>query len=216
MKRPLELKNPLSKHTDGYVADTHPNVSPEPESYYINKLITVALTILVLSGIIWPFYSNELEIEALVPLINPAISKTPAVTITPTITVTPVTPTTTVTPVTPTTTVTPVTPTTTTPVTPITAVPEAQPTGKKIAIKLDRSRGFLSLSQGVLTIKPGDEVVWVNDGLDRVILVSSDGLFEAKPLDSDKRMNYTFKKTGAYSFYLEGKENMTLTIIVEL
>lgn len=163
-------------------------VQPEPESSGLNKLITIALTILVLGGFIWIFYSAAPGNTASVPPSAPLLqyNKTPVATVIPVITVVPVI-----------------------------TVPETQPTGKKLSIKLDRHRGFYSLIQGTFTINPGDEVIWINEGIDPITLVSSDGLFEAKLLDNDKRTNYTFKISGTYRFYLKENINQNVTIIIE-
>ncbi len=162
LERPLKLKG-----------------TPEPESYSPNKLITAALTLLVLGGIIWPFHSTDLKNVVSVPIsiLTPEISETPVTTVIPVVT-----------------------------------IPEAQTTGKKIGINLDRDKGF---SQSTLAVKPGDEVVWINDGLYPVTIISSDDLFEAKLLDNDKRINYIFNKSGIYGFYLDGKNNLNMTIVIE-
>jgi plastocyanin len=108
-----------------------------------------------------------------------------------------------------------VTATTATPVVTDTPVPEATPTGEKISVKLDSQRGFFSLIQGSVKIQPGDEVIFTNDGTYAVTLVSAEKLFEPKSLDNDKRMNYIFKKTGTYGFYLKENKNLNGTIVVE-
>ncbi len=105
--------------------------------------------------------------------------------------------------------------TTATPVITDTPVPEATPTGKKISVKLDSQRGFFSLIQGSVKIQPGDEVIFTNDGTYAVTLVSAEKIFEPKSLDNDKRMNYIFKKTGTYDFYLKEDKNLNGTIVVE-
>ncbi len=89
------------------------------------------------------------------------------------------------------------------------------PTGITVGIKLDRYRGFFSLINGTLQIKPGDNVVWTNEGSDALTLVSSDGLFEDKLLNNGKRTNYTFLKAGTYNFYLKENASLKGSIIVE-
>ncbi|VVB52054.1 Cupredoxin-like domain protein [uncultured archaeon] len=93
-----------------------------------------------------------------------------------------------------------------------TVVPEVTASGKQTSVKLETNRGINPQS---VTIKAGDEVVWTNDGTYAVTLVSSDGLFEDKFLNNAKRTNYTFKKTGTFSFYLKDDKNLAGTIIVE-
>lgn len=160
-----------------------PPKPPKPESTAgINKLITVALAILVLGGLVWAFF--------LYPGTTKTIENIPQPTVTPETTQTTVQPTS-------------------------TPVPEVTPTGKTPGIKLDRDRGFLSLINDTLKINPGDNVIWTNDGSDALTLVSSDGLFEDRLLNNGKRTNYTFMKTGTYSFYLKENKNLNGTIVVE-
>ncbi len=82
----------------------------------------------------------------------------------------------------------------------------------RIFIKLDRYRGFVSVTQ---PIKAGDEVIWTNDGTHSITLISADSLFEPKFLDSGKRASYVFKKPGTYGFYLDENKNLKGTITVE-
>ncbi len=157
-------------------APPKPQPKPEPSSG-INKLITIALAILVLGGIVWAFF--------LYPITSEQVG-TPKPTATPEITQTPVQPTS-------------------------TPVPEVTPTGKKIRMLLESQRGF---SPKQLTTKPGDEIVWRNDGTITVTLVGNDGLFDDQLLAYDKEYRYIFKKPGTYSFNLKGK-NLNGTITVE-
>jgi plastocyanin len=92
-------------------------------------------------------------------------------------------------------------------------VAEVTPTGKSIAVFLDSQRGFIRNKD--ITIKPGDEIVWRNTGIDTLTLVSSDGLFDEQVLANDKEYRYLFKKTGAYSFSLKGNANLNGTVVVE-
>ncbi|MDP2767559.1 MAG: hypothetical protein Q8O41_08945 [Candidatus Methanoperedens sp.] len=161
-----------------------PKMQPKPEpSSNINKIITIALAILVLGGLAWAFF--------LYPDTQKQGGNIPTPTPTPVITQTPVQIT-------------------------ATPVPEITPTGKTSGIKLDRYRGFFSLINGTLKIKPGDNVVWTNEGSDTLTLVSSEGLFEDRLLNNGKRTNYTFlKPPGTYNFYLKGNTNLNGTIAVE-
>jgi plastocyanin/DNA-directed RNA polymerase subunit M/transcription elongation factor TFIIS len=100
---------------------------------------------------------------------------------------------------------TPVQTTVSTPITEVTA------SGNKSFVKLETKRGF---NPKIRTIKPGDEIIWTNDGTYSVTLISSDGLFEEKPLNIAKQTNYIFTKTGTFSFYLKNDNSLTGTIIV--
>ena len=93
-----------------------------------------------------------------------------------------------------------------------TPAPEVTASGKQISVKLETNRG---LTPKTTTIKPGDEIVWTNEGTYAVTLVSSEGLFEDKFLNNAKRTSYIFKKPGTFSFYLKDEKSLTGTIIVE-
>jgi plastocyanin len=93
-----------------------------------------------------------------------------------------------------------------------TPAPEVTASGKQLSVKLETQRGF---TPKTVTIKPGDNIVWTNEGTYAVTLVSSEGLFEDKFLNNAKRTNYTFLKTGTFSLYLKHDNSLTGTIIVE-
>ena len=93
-----------------------------------------------------------------------------------------------------------------------TIIPEVTASGKKVAIRLESDRGFNPKNT---TIKPGDEVVWVNEGTYNLILVSSESIFQEKSMNTGKREIFIFIKSGTYNFFIKGKENLKGTIIVE-
>ncbi|VVB94080.1 Cupredoxin-like domain protein [uncultured archaeon] len=90
--------------------------------------------------------------------------------------------------------------------------PEATPTGNQTLVKLDSNRGFIPNN---VTIKAGDEIVWDNYDTNTVTLASNDGFFDAQVLAYHQQYRYIFKKSGAYTFYLEQNKNLSGTIIVE-
>ena len=92
------------------------------------------------------------------------------------------------------------------------AVPEVTASGKRISLKLETQRG---ITPQTITIKPGDEVVWTNEGTYAVTLVSSDGLFEDRFLNNAKRTSYIFKKPGTFTFYLKEDNSPKGIIIVQ-
>lgn len=173
-----EVKPPVVTAAPPKAAPIKVPAKPAPSSDF-NKLITVALAILVLGGLVWAFFLYPPS-QKQVPEITPTPTATPEVTRT---TVQP----------------------TSTPLT------EVTPTGNKTQVKLESRRGFIPNKR---TIKPGDEIVWRNDGKETVTLVSNDGFFDAQLLAYDKEYRYLFKKPGTYSFYLQGKD-LKGTITVE-
>lgn len=59
-----------------------------------------------------------------------------------------------------------------------------------------------------LTIKTGDEVVWVNDASERLTIVSEEGLWDmnntrARLLYQTSEFNFTFTQPGIYGFYIK-------------
>lgn len=93
-----------------------------------------------------------------------------------------------------------------------TPIPEVTVTGKQINVKLETKRGF---TPKTATIKPGDEILWINEDTYAVTLVSSESLFEERFLNNAKRTNYTFMKTGTFGFSLKNDKNLTGTIVVQ-
>lgn len=93
-----------------------------------------------------------------------------------------------------------------------TPTPEVTASGNKKNVFLESKRGF---TPNATAIKAGDEIIWTNEGTYTVTLVSSESLFEDKPLNVAKRTNYTFKRPGTFRFYLKEDINLTGTIIVE-
>ncbi len=174
-----EEKTPIVTAAPPKAAPIKVPAKPAPSSDF-NKLITVALAILVLGGLVWAFFLYPPS-QKQVPEITPTPTTTPEVTRT---TVQP----------------------TSTPLT------EVTPTGKSIPVFLDRQRGFIRNKD--ITIKPGDEIIWRNTGIDTITLVSSDGIFDAQLLANDKEFHYILNKTGTYNFYLQGKD-LKGTITVE-
>jgi plastocyanin len=93
-----------------------------------------------------------------------------------------------------------------------TPAPVVTASGNHSSVKLETKRGF---TPKTVTIKPGDSIIWMNEGTYTVTLVSSAGLFEDKLLNDAKRTDYTFLKTGTFSFYLREDKSLTGTIVVE-
>ena len=66
----------------------------------------------------------------------------------------------------------------------------------------------------VLTVKPGTTVTWTNaDDIPHTI-VSKDGLFKSKVLDSGDKFSFTFAKPGQFGYFCSIHPHMTGTVIV--
>jgi plastocyanin len=67
----------------------------------------------------------------------------------------------------------------------------------------------------VVTVKPGTIVTWTNaDDIPHTI-VSKDGLFRSKVLDSGDRFSFTFAKPGQFGYFCSIHPHMTGMVIVK-
>jgi plastocyanin len=67
----------------------------------------------------------------------------------------------------------------------------------------------------VVTVKPGTTVTWTNaDDIPHTI-VSKDGLFRSKVLDSGDRFSFTFAKPGQFGYFCSIHPHMTGMVIVK-
>lgn len=181
---PREIK----KEEKPAVVAPAPPKQPKPESTGgINKLITVALAILVLSGLVWAFF--------LYPDTTKTIDNIPQPTATPEITRTTVQP-------------------TSTQVVPEVTV-TGNKTRVKLDSRRGfiPNKQIIKLGDELIWENGEAETVTLvsNDGL----YISNDGKYDNQTLAYGKRTTYIFKKPGQYGFNLEGKPNLNGTIVVE-
>lgn len=67
----------------------------------------------------------------------------------------------------------------------------------------------------LLMVKPGTTVTWTNaDDIPHTV-VSRDGLFKSKVLDTGERYSFTFAKTGQFGYFCSLHPHMTGTIVVK-
>jgi plastocyanin len=67
----------------------------------------------------------------------------------------------------------------------------------------------------VVTVKPGTTVTWTNaDDIPHTV-VSKDGLFRSKVLDSGDRFSFTFAKPGQFGYFCSIHPHMTGMVIVK-
>jgi plastocyanin len=67
----------------------------------------------------------------------------------------------------------------------------------------------------VVTVKPGTTVTWTNaDDIPHTV-VSKDGVFRSKVLDSGDRFSFTFAKPGQFGYFCSIHPHMTGTVIVK-
>jgi plastocyanin len=67
----------------------------------------------------------------------------------------------------------------------------------------------------VTTVKVGSTVTWTNaDDIPHTV-VSKDGLFKSKVLDTGDRFSFTFAKAGQFGYFCSLHPHMTGTIVVK-
>jgi len=78
-------------------------------------------------------------------------------------------------------------------------------------IKVDN----FTFAPATITVPVNSTITWVNkDDIPHVIL-SNDGLFKSKALDTDDKFSYTFTKAGTYPYYCSIHPKMQGKVVVE-
>ena len=67
----------------------------------------------------------------------------------------------------------------------------------------------------VTTVKVGTTVTWTNGDDIPHTVVSKDGVFKSKVLDTGDRFSFTFAKPGQFGYYCSLHPHMTGTIVVK-
>jgi plastocyanin len=75
--------------------------------------------------------------------------------------------------------------------------------------------GNFTFKSPVLTVKPGTTVTWTNGDDIPHTVVSKDGIFKSKVLDTGDKFSFTFAKAGQFGYYCSIHPHMTGTIIVK-
>jgi plastocyanin len=88
----------------------------------------------------------------------------------------------------------------------------AQPTAAKTAeVKIDN----FSFAPGTFTVAVGTTVTWTNHDDIPHTVVSTDGVFKSKVLDTDEKFSYTFAKVGTFPYFCSIHPKMTGTVVVQ-
>lgn len=101
---------------------------------------------------------------------------------------------------------------------PSTTAPIIMSTGREVAIKTDKRRGFIPINQppgNVIEINEYDNVTWFNEDVIPVTFVSDVPEFGVIFLDYGKRTSYMFIRQGSYHFYFKENKNFNITVIVK-
>lgn len=75
--------------------------------------------------------------------------------------------------------------------------------------------GNFTFKNPVLTVKAGTIVTWTNGDDIPHTIVSKDGVFKSKVLDSGDKYSFTFAKPGQFGYYCSIHPHMTGTVIVK-
>jgi len=75
--------------------------------------------------------------------------------------------------------------------------------------------GNFTFKAPVVTVKAGTTVTWTNDDDIPHTVVSRDGVFKSKVLDTGDRFSFTFAKSGQFGYFCSLHPHMTGTIVVK-
>ena len=79
------------------------------------------------------------------------------------------------------------------------------------AVKIDN----FSFGPAAVTVPVGTTVTWTNQDDIPHTVVSTDGVFKSKALDTDDKFSFVFNKAGTYSYFCSIHPKMTGQIIVQ-
>ena len=75
--------------------------------------------------------------------------------------------------------------------------------------------GNFTFKAPVVTVKPGTTVTWTNGDDIPHTVVSKDGAFKSKVLDTGDKFSFTFAKPGQFGYFCSLHPHMTGTILVK-
>ena len=80
----------------------------------------------------------------------------------------------------------------------------------EVEVKIDN----FSFGPQVLTVAPGTKVTWKNrDDIPHTV-VSTEGVFKSRVLDTDESFSFTFDKPGTYPYFCSVHPKMTGQVVV--
>ena len=87
----------------------------------------------------------------------------------------------------------------------------AQQKPETMEVKIDN----FSFGPATLTVPVGTTVSWTNrDDIPHTV-VSTDGVFKSKVLDTDEKFSFTFSKAGSYPYFCSIHPKMTGKVVVQ-
>ena len=86
-----------------------------------------------------------------------------------------------------------------------------QAPAKTMEVKIDN----FSFGPGAVTVAMGTTITWTNrDDIPHTV-VSTDGVFKSKVLDTDEKFSFTFSKAGTYPYFCSIHPKMTGKVVVQ-
>jgi plastocyanin len=86
-----------------------------------------------------------------------------------------------------------------------------QPPAATAEVKIDN----FSFGPATVTVAVGTTLTWTNrDDIPHTV-VSTDGVFKSKVLDTDEKFSYTFAKAGTYAYFCSIHPKMTGKVVVQ-
>lgn len=80
-----------------------------------------------------------------------------------------------------------------------------------VTVKIDN----FSFGPGTLTVSAGTTVTWTNrDDIPHTV-VSTEGAFKSKVLDTDEKFSFTFSKAGTFPYFCSIHPKMTGKVVVQ-
>jgi plastocyanin len=87
----------------------------------------------------------------------------------------------------------------------------AQQEPETMEVKIDN----FSFGPGTLTVPVGTTITWTNrDDIPHTV-VSTEGVFKSKVLDTDEKFSFTFTKAGSYPYFCSIHPKMTGKVVVQ-
>ncbi len=91
------------------------------------------------------------------------------------------------------------------------AGPSAAPAAATMEVKIDN----FSFGPMSITVAVGTTVTWTNrDDIPHTV-VSTDGVFKSKVMDTDEKFSFTFTKPGTFAYFCSIHPKMTGTVVVQ-
>ena len=92
-----------------------------------------------------------------------------------------------------------------------TARPTVQAAASAVAVKIDN----FSFGPQSIAVSPGTKVTWTNrDDIPHTVM-STEGVFKSKVMDTDESFSFTFDKPGSYPYFCSVHPKMTGTVVVK-